>query len=72
MGPRATPAVDPLELPAHDGLPVVPFVPVRCPRCRLAKPVTTGRYELRRYHLCRGCGQKFLSQEIDPLAPQQR
>lgn len=51
-----------------DELPIVPFVPVRCPRCKATKPITDGIYKplRRRYHLCQDCGRKFLSVELDP------
>lgn len=49
---------------------MVPFVPVRCPRCLAEKPRTVGTHERRdgkvRYHICQGCGIKFHSIEIDP------
>lgn len=56
------------------GVPIVPFVPVRCPRCREGQPVTYGARELRagktRYHICQGCGLKFQSLEVDPTSDQ--
>lgn len=61
------------RFPVSDGpipVPLVPFVPVRCPRCRKVKPITYGKREAPegrvRYHTCQGCGEKFQSMEIDP------
>lgn len=47
-------------------VPVVPFLPVRCPRCGELKPITVGRHPQgkRRYHVCSACGLKFMSHEI--------
>lgn len=47
-------------------MPVVPFTPVRCPRCEATRPRTTGYYQAkgRRYHVCRTCGLEFLSEEV--------
>lgn len=46
--------------------PEVPFVPVRCPKCGSAKP-RTNRVEPSgiRYHICKSCGLRFTSREID-------
>jgi transposase-like protein len=54
----------------HDELmvPIVPFVPVRCPRCSTGYPITYGMHDLRagrtRYHLCKECNTKFKSLEL--------
>lgn len=52
------------------GLPVVPYVPARCPQCGTRKPRTTGVKEtaegITRYHICRACGQQYHSRELDP------
>lgn len=53
--------------PSTTGKLTVPFLPVRCPRCRSADHVkTTGRYSgtAIRYHHCSECDLKFRSQEI--------
>jgi transcription elongation factor Elf1 len=47
-------------------VPVVAFVPFRCPRCARHKPTT---YKVRgrlRYHRCRACGQRYRSFEVGP------
>lgn len=47
-----------------DRIPVVPFVPFRCPRCARHKPFThkvRGRF---RYHRCQHCGCKYKSIEV--------
>lgn len=49
-----------------DRLPLVPFVPFRCPRCTAAKPVTYGSTGRVRYHRCQNCGTKFRSLELEP------
>lgn len=55
--------------PGEDGVPVVPYVPIRCPRCGERKPTTDGVHDVRdgrtRYHLCKGCDLKFRSVEIE-------
>lgn len=45
-------------------LPVVPFCPWRCPRCGDAKPFTYGRQGRKRYHKCKECGTRYLSQQL--------
>jgi len=50
-------------------LPIVPFLPFRCPRCSSGKPRT---YTVRRdpdapttrYHRCQSCGQRYRSIEL--------
>jgi len=50
-------------------LPIVPFLPFRCPRCHSAKPRT---YSVRsdtdtpttRHHRCQSCGQRYRSVEL--------
>lgn len=45
-------------------LPIVPFVPFRCPTCGRHKPFT---YKVRgrlRYHRCQHCNQKYRSFEV--------
>lgn len=49
-----------------DRLPVVPFVPFRCPKCRATKPATYGSTGRLRYHRCKHCGTKFRSLELQP------
>lgn len=49
-----------------EGLPVAPFVPVLCPRCRESKPITYGQSGRLRYHQCKRCGDRFKSWQIDP------
>lgn len=49
-----------------DRLPVVPFVPFRCPKCRASKPFTYGSTGRMRYHRCQDCGTKFRSLELRP------
>ncbi|MCA3007423.1 MAG: hypothetical protein INH34_03505 [Phycisphaerales bacterium] len=43
---------------------VVPYCPVRCPRCAAPKPFTYGRKLRIRYHRCRDCGAGFRSLEL--------
>ena len=47
-------------------IPVVLYLPVRCPNCKAGKPRTTGGYtaKKRRYHVCQRCDLEYLSQEI--------
>lgn len=49
----------------HDSvLPVVPFVPFRCPSCGRHRPFTGNvRGRLRR-HVCQACGTKYRSYEL--------
>lgn len=58
---RPNPYADP-----EQGVPVVPFLPVRCPRCGAGKPITDGVYKARqrRYHTCQECDLKYRSVEI--------
>ncbi len=46
----------------------VPFVPWRCPRCGRSKTETysQSRGGRIRYHICKACGKRFKSQEVDP------
>lgn len=57
----------------NSDVPTVPFVPVRCPRCRAGKPVTYGVHDLKagcvRHHLCQNCDLKFRSLELDATDP---
>lgn len=47
-----------------DQVPVVPFVPFRCPRCGRHKP-DTYRVEGRiRYHRCQHCRTRYKSLEV--------
>lgn len=48
----------------------VPFVPVRCPKCKARKPRTYGQDRRVRYHACQECGHKFRSLEVGPDAVQ--
>lgn len=48
-----------------DYVPIVPFVPFRCPNCSRHKPFT---YKVRgrlRYHKCQACGERYRSWEMD-------
>jgi hypothetical protein len=48
----------------EDMLPLVPFVPFRCPSCGRHKP-RTGRVSGRvRYHQCLACGTRYRSLEM--------
>lgn len=47
-----------------DSVPVVPFVPWRCPRCGDAKPFTYGHRGTLRWHLCQGCNTRYRSREL--------
>mgnify|MGYP001574721486 FL=1 len=54
--------------PTGEVVPVVPFLPVRCPQCGAGKPVTDGVRDQRagrvRYHICQECRLKYHSIEI--------
>lgn len=54
--------------PAEDDarMPIVPFVPFRCPKCQKHKPRTYGQGGRIRWHVCQACGQRYKSMEIDP------
>lgn len=56
----------PTDPPDDDRLPIVPFCPFRCPRCRAAKPRTYRVLQRVRYHRCLACGCKFRSLELGP------
>jgi len=50
-------------------LPIVPFMPFRCPACRHAKPKTYtvrqgGGVPATRHHKCQNCGQRYKSIEL--------
>ena len=50
-------------------LPIVPFLPFRCPKCNSAKPRTHAVRQspdapTERRHICHSCGQKYRSFEI--------
>lgn len=64
--PRRRPR--PVQVPADaEDLPVVPFIPVRCPNCGgLRKRTSTYPAKGRRYHVCKDCGQRFRSEETTP------
>lgn len=54
--------------------PVVPYWPVRCPRCRARRPRVKSTHANKagdtiRYHVCRDCELHFDSRElaIDPV-----
>lgn len=53
-------------MPIGEGLPTVPYVPFRCPRCHAAKPRTYAVRQVYRYHKCRRCGHFYRSLELDP------
>lgn len=55
----------PIDL-TEDTLPVVPFVPFRCPNCRRHKPRTYSQRGRTRLHRCQACGAKYRSLEVDP------
>lgn len=72
---RPDPEPEPEEKPAYNphpyvdpdqGVPVVPFLPVRCPRCGAGKPITHGILvaRKRRYHTCQECDLRYRSIEI--------
>lgn len=49
----------------HDSvLPVVPYVPFRCPHCGRHKPFTRGVRGRIRHHVCQACGMKYRSFEL--------
>ncbi len=62
--PRGKPGPSPRE-----EVMVVPYVPVRCPKCGSTKPRTNGvkGEEGKRYHICKNprCGCRFISEEIN-------
>lgn len=47
-----------------DTLPVVPFVPFRCPRCNAHKPRTHAVRGRTRQHRCQACGLNYRSLEL--------
>ena len=47
-------------------LPVVPFVPYRCPACKRHRVKTSNTRGRIRQHLCLACGMKYRSLELDP------
>jgi len=51
------------EEPAH--LPVVAFLPFRCPSCGRHKPFTFNVRGRIRSHQCQSCGTQYRSWEID-------
>lgn len=59
----------PVKLPPDDAdaLPVVTYTPVRCPSCRSRYPITYGQYQRTRYHRCKACSCRFLSQETEEV-----
>lgn len=48
-----------------DRLPIVPFVPFRCPSCGRHKPRTYGQKGRKRFHRCLHCNTKYASFELD-------
>lgn len=56
----------PTDPPDDDRLPIVPFCPFRCPRCKAAKPKTYKVLQRLRYHRCQHCGTKYRSVELNP------
>lgn len=50
---------------AEDTLPVVAFLPFRCPSCGRHKPFTFNVRGRIRSHQCQSCGTKYRSWEID-------
>lgn len=54
-----------------DQLPIVPFVPFRCPQCGRHKPFTNTVRGRMRYHRCQHCGTKYRSFELssDSIGP---
>lgn len=49
-------------------LPVVPYVPFRCPACARHKPFTGNVRGRLRTHVCQACGTKYRSLEVDASA----
>lgn len=43
----------------------VEYIPLRCPRCNSKNVRCYATYVPLRYHLCRNCGHKFKSVEVD-------
>lgn len=56
----------PTDPPDDDRLPIVPFCPFRCPRCRAAKPRTYKVVQRVRHHRCLHCGCRYRSLELSP------
>ena len=53
---------------SEDGLPVVAFYTMLCPRCYSSKTHVTNtlKPEKRRYHVCDSCKKTFVSYEENP------
>jgi len=56
----------PEDFNEDDQVPMVPFVPFRCPHCGRHKPFTYGVVGRVRYHKCQACGKKYRSLEVAP------
>ena len=52
----------------EDSLPMVPFVPFRCPKCGRHKPRTQHVRGRLRTHICLACGARYRSIELPPDA----
>lgn len=52
--------------PLDDRLPIVAFVPFRCPKCGACKPRTYGQRGRVRYHICSECQTRYRSLEVPP------
>ena len=51
---------------SEDDVPIVLYLPPRCPTCRSREKLTTGGYpqKRKRYHVCKRCGCYYHSIEI--------
>ncbi len=74
LRPAAETPPEPGNSAADSRAVVVPYVPVRCPRCRARRPSVQGVHPNRsgdviRYHVCRECSLAFRSRELsaDPV-----
>lgn len=56
----------PEDLVDDDRLPLVPYVPFRCPFCGASKPFTAGVRQGKRWHKCQRCGRGYRSIECTP------
>jgi predicted RNA-binding Zn-ribbon protein involved in translation (DUF1610 family) len=50
--------------PSDDSLPMVPYVPFRCPSCGRHKPRTENVRGRVRRHTCMACGTRYRSLEM--------
>lgn len=49
-----------------DQVPIVPYVPPRCPICERSRTKTYGQEGRIRYHKCLRCGRRYRSREMLP------